>query len=400
MFKKILKIVLHIFGVLLFVFATAYALLAAYGYQIDLLHQNITKTSIIDVATKLKEITIELDDTVVAEKAPYQINKVKPGIHKISIKKEGFNTWSKNLIVTEDVVTILNNILLIPLDLEPYTYLIEHDIIYNEILINSEYIIFVSNVANEILIYQIDNKKLIKKDTINLILKNRVLYFIDNHRLGIKDKENLFIIDLRDKETLNIVIPDEFDNFTVAYTPELTGYYLNTDTIYKVNINEDGSFNEISALIYATSCDERLKIISSYDHSYLQCNKSLYDLYDEESILIEDSLKITPKLAQNGINLLYLNEEGELVSYNLYLREKDLLGRFYGVINDIYWHSDSDHIILERTDKIEICDLDFLNCNKLLDIRKDSRLFINEKTSEFIYELNNSFEVIDLSEVI
>jgi len=394
--KKLLKIVLHIFGVILFISATAYALLAAYGYQIDLLHQNIVKTSIIDVASKVKDAEIYIDNKLVSDKAPYQAKNLKPGLHSIEILKEGYTKWSRKVTVIEDLVTKIDDVLLFPLDLEPYLYNLKHNIEYSDYLFNNEYLVFISEKQNQISIHKIIKENLQETGTINLVLNNPEIFFVDDYRLAIQNEENITIIDLRDSSARNIQLPDEFTNLKLSYNPDLTGYYLNNNSIFKVSISEEGTFNEIAFLNDENTCYEDFEIISSYDHVFIKCNQNLFEEYNNNIELIDDSISLIPEISNDGQNLLYLNNKGEIVTYNIYLKEKELLARFYEDIESIKWHYDSKHIYIYKNKNLLLCDLDFTNCNKIFD----QNPFIN--TSKPIYTLvqKNNLAVFDLSEVL
>lgn len=393
--KKLLKIVLHIFGVLLFIFATAYALLAAYGYQIDLLHQNIVKTSIIDVASKLKDVEIYVDDKLVSRKAPYQVKNIKPGIHKIDIYKEGFTKWAKKIEVIEDLVTKIDDILLLPFDYEPYLYTLNIDFDYDEYLLGDDYIVFISRELNELLFYKIINKDLKQTGKVNIILGNNEIYFIDNGRLGIKDRENLTIINLYESTTQLIQIPDEFDNFTVAYTPNLTGYYLNSGIIYKTDIAEDTSMSQIAILDDKQNCKNSFNVISSYDHVFLTCDNNLFEIINDQIEIIDDSISIKPEISNNSEKLLYITKSGELIVYNIFDRTKELIARFIEDIELIKWNSNSKHIFIEKNNTLMICDLDLSNCNKFFD----KNIYLNKSKPEYLYINNDTLAVYDLTQI-
>ncbi len=393
--KKFLKIVLQIFGVLLFIFATAYALLAAYGYQIDLLHQNIVKTSIIDITSKVKNAEIYIDDKLVSKKAPFQVKKIKPGIHSIDIYKDGFTKWSKQIEVFEDLVTKVDDILLLPFDYEPYLYTLNIDFDFDEYLIGDDYIVFISRELNELFFYKIINKELKQSGKVNVILGDKDIYFIDNGRLGIKDKNSLEIINLYDSTTQLIQIPDEFNNFTVAYTPNLTGYYLNSAVIYKADIKEDSTLSEITILDDKQNCKNSFDVISSYDHVFLTCGKELFEIIDNQIEIIDDSISLKPEISNNSEKLLYITTSGELFVYNIFDRTKELLARFVEEIELIKWHNDSKHIFIEKNNILMICDLDLTNCNKFFD----KNIYINKSKPKYLYINNGTLAVYDLTEI-
>jgi hypothetical protein len=399
--KKLLKIVLHIAGVILFIFATAYALLAAYGYQIDLLHQNIVKTSIIDVSNELEDVEIYFDGELVAEKAPFQIKNVKPGLHEVEILKNEFTSWTKKVIVAEDVVTKLNDILLIPLDLEQYMQILDFGLIYDEVLINKNYFVLISRETNKIFINKIGNKNINLLDTINIDLENAKVSFIDMHRLQIDYVNNLNIIDLRDSSSLNIIIPDEFKSFKVAYNPYLKGYYLNEGEIYSVDISKEGVFQEIKMfekeedLIF-----EKLEVISSYDHILIKCDSNLYLIENKILTLIDENVVGIPSISSDGVNVIYLNDANEINSYNIYEKENILLGRFINNIESIKWHEDSKHLYLIQNENLLICDLEFSNCKKLFEISENDDFINNSERSQFIFVKKDTFKVYNLNEII
>jgi len=393
--KKLLKIVLHIFGVILFIFATAYALLAAYGYQIDLLHQNIVKTSIVDITSKIKNIEVYFDNQLVAKKIPYQIKNIEPGIHELDIYKENFTKWYKKIEVFEDFVTKIDDVLILPFDYEPYLYTLALDFEYDNYLINDNFIIFISYNLNELSIYELNNNQLEAIQRINIALTNKQLFFIDDYRLGMKDGEFITIIDLSNGNTQIIQIPDEFDKFTVAYNPSLKGYFINAGSIYKATISDDLKFSETTILTENTNCIYSFEVVSSYDHVFLKCDEKLFEINKNEAVLIEDSIILTPQISRNGSELIYINNNGEIVLYNIYDGNKDLLARFIEKINKITWHNNSKFIFIEKNNKLMICDLDFSNCNNFFD----KNIYINKSKPEYIYINNNTLAVYDLEDL-
>lgn len=393
--KRLLKIVLHIFGVILFIFATAYALLAAYGYQIDLLHQNIVKTSIVDISSKIKNVEVFFNDELVAKKIPYQIKNIEPGTHELDIYKKNFTKWHKSIEVFEDVVTKIDDVLILPFDYEPYLYTLTLDFDFDDYLINNNFLIFISYNLNELSIYELNNNQLKAIQKINIALANKQLFFIDDYRLGMKDGEFITIIDLSNGNTQKIQIPDEYDKFTVAYNPSLTGYFINGGSIYKATISDDLKFSETTILTEDTTCISSFEVVSSYDHVFLKCDNKLFELKNNDAILIENSISLNPQISKNGSELIYLNNDGEIILYNIYDGNKELLARFIEKINKITWHNNSKFIFIEKDNKLMICDLDFSNCNNFFD----KNINLNKSKPEYIYINNNTLAVYDLEDL-
>jgi hypothetical protein len=102
------------FTLVLFMAISAITLFFAYGYRYDFKKQDIQKTSIIDLTAKEKDVTVYLEGKQVSTGLPYQIKGVLPGKYVVEVKKEGFDLWQRQVDVTEDIVTIVNDVLLVP----------------------------------------------------------------------------------------------------------------------------------------------------------------------------------------------------------------------------------------------------------------------------------------------
>ncbi len=119
--KSIGHFFLNLFGVLTFCAVSAYALFLAYGYQYDLNQRNVKKTSIIDLASHVKDVQVLLNDQVVDNSdLPYQIKDVLPGTYSLAIKKDNYLPWNRQLKVLTDIVTKVPDILLVPINLDEY----------------------------------------------------------------------------------------------------------------------------------------------------------------------------------------------------------------------------------------------------------------------------------------
>lgn len=398
--KKLLKIVLHITGVTVFIFATAYALLAAYGYQIDLLHQNFVKTSIIDLSNEIKNIQVYFDDTQIAKKIPYQIKNVKPGEHELKITKEGYKTWQKIVNVSEDVVTKIEDILLIPQDLEIFKQNYQIDLEYNDYILNKNYLVLISRDKNEIYLNKILDKNISLIETLSIDLENTEISFIDYHRLLLDYGDNLEIIDLRTSASTKIIIPDEFSSFKIAYTPYLRGYYLNEGNLYSVEIDEEGIFQEIKRYeLEEQKSFEELNIISSYDNILFLCDDYLYIAENNYLTLIDKNIAWVPSISSDGVSIVYLNDKNEIYTYDIYESEKQLIARFIDKIHLVKWHNESKHIYLIKNSNLLICDLEFSNCNKLLEIPDLENLNITDQ-SQIIFLNKDNLLLYDLNKIL
>lgn len=113
-FSKWEKFAVQFLFIIAFIVLTTYALLKAYGYQYDLIRRDFRKTSIIDIATPLKEVSLYLDDKLVATSTPYRVLELHPGMYKVRLEKKGYLSWDASIIVEPERVYKFDGIVLIP----------------------------------------------------------------------------------------------------------------------------------------------------------------------------------------------------------------------------------------------------------------------------------------------
>jgi len=112
--KTLGRFILKTIGVLLFCAVSGYALFLAYGYNLDLKHQNIEKTSIIDIASRYPEVRVYLDEKIIGNSIPLQIKDLLPGFYNLSVNKLGYLPWNRKLEVQTDIVTKVDDVVLVP----------------------------------------------------------------------------------------------------------------------------------------------------------------------------------------------------------------------------------------------------------------------------------------------
>lgn len=87
-------------------------LLYANGERYDAHRKKIITTGSINIQTNLKGADIYINDERSSIQTPDSINNLLPNIYKITIKKEGYFPWEKNLSVIGGKATIIENVLL------------------------------------------------------------------------------------------------------------------------------------------------------------------------------------------------------------------------------------------------------------------------------------------------
>lgn len=125
MSRKVRNYFYKLVSLIVFVFASILTLFFAYGYQYDLKNSNLKKTSIIDLVSDLRGAEISVNGIVQDKNLPFQVKNLLPDNYLLKAEKDGFLQWNRLVNVKEDIVTVVNDILLVPKDLNKYTEIIK-----------------------------------------------------------------------------------------------------------------------------------------------------------------------------------------------------------------------------------------------------------------------------------
>ncbi len=370
--------------------------MAAYGYQIDLLHRNIVKTSIIDIVGEYQDVIVYSNDEEVANKVPYQIKSIKPGTYKLDIESEKYLDWNRSVEVIEDFVTIVDDLFLIPKDLEPFTITAELEFIYDDVLFNGHSLLFVNqekgvlrkmNIGNE-------NGEFSTVTFLSEVLYEE-LYTLGSRYIVFEDDNIINLYDLSSNEFTEIIIPDEFTNFSLGYTSSLQGIYINNESLFAVDISEQGVFNEITLLEEMITAD-KLKVYSEGDYTFLKLDNDLYEYRDHLVSLIASEVVSAPKLSPFGNEVLYVSEGGEIHNYSFETLENILIGRFAKKVDYVSWMFDGKHIFIVQNGDLLLCDLTMDNCPIVLNEVSSDTIYIPKIKPLMVMLTQEGISTIDL----
>jgi hypothetical protein len=170
--SKFTRFVIYPVVGLLFLLLFFWVMTFANGYKIFFNGGKIylKKTGMIIVNTKPTNAEIYLDDKKTGDKTtiPFlsvKLANIKPGKHKLEIKKIGYQSWSKTIEIRPSLVTWSNYILLFPENLKPLKVNELQDYHFITASKNSRYYLFLkTNVSlqNELYTYDVSNKKIRK----------------------------------------------------------------------------------------------------------------------------------------------------------------------------------------------------------------------------------------------
>ncbi len=98
----------------LFLGAVTFFVLVAYGYRYDRQDNRLEPTGIIAVDGNYREVQVQIDGKVIARNLPVAISGVREGFHRLAVVREGFLPWSKDVQVTNGIVTSVPFVILLP----------------------------------------------------------------------------------------------------------------------------------------------------------------------------------------------------------------------------------------------------------------------------------------------
>lgn len=97
------------FTVILFIALSVGLVFYAMGYRFNPSYNEIRQVGIIDVAATPSDADIYLDGEKVGNRSPYQIKDLYPGTYRVSVQKEGYQTWEKDILVNAREVSWIRN---------------------------------------------------------------------------------------------------------------------------------------------------------------------------------------------------------------------------------------------------------------------------------------------------
>lgn len=129
--KKISIIYYILFWTLLvssFIFFASLLILEANGYRLNRQNFSVQKTCLIMLEGTPREVTVKINDENKTVTLPTRFSKLFPGRYEIEITKDGYQSWTKSVVLAGGQAVEYNNIFLISqepvitkLDLAKYT---------------------------------------------------------------------------------------------------------------------------------------------------------------------------------------------------------------------------------------------------------------------------------------
>jgi hypothetical protein len=324
--------------IILFLIVSPSVVLYSKGYRIDFDKFNIVQTGsfYFKINPKNSEILILEKDFKINRKTDLffgtiYIENLIPKKYSVTIKKEGYYPWKKNLKINQGVVTKAENITLIPRKIDFTSVENVIDFFTTE----KDFIFILKENDNEwsLVSYNLtDNKKSLLLSSSDTNLNNssdlKVISSNDNKILGsikkngndiyfvIEDKKDVFFIDKKTKVKIN---PNK----------EHEVLYIENDTLFSYDYKKYESY-----------------VISEKITSYEIDDRGVVFLISENNILTENEdlvLELPKKLKQENIEL-YIPKTS-----NMIIKENN---NYYSVENELLFISENKPIISPDYNKI------------------------------------------------
>ncbi len=315
--KRETRRLIFILFVLIFIFLSPLVILYAWGFKFDFENKVLLDAGAIYLKSIPAGAQIYINEKP-AGKTPSFIQKLSPKIYEITVTKENYYPWKKNLIVESGLVTKANSILLIN----------QNPKISNIANISENYLKFFKQP------YDLDrltatvrkktNAKILKLENIQPDKNSKKIYFLSNNKLYYIDWDELS----PEKSTLSNALVSNVLNYAL-YKNGLMYLSGNNGKIYELDLTSlvSAEFFE-DAYPSFTDC----KWVFSGDYKKLLCQK------------------------QKSIEVLYLDKSNNGCDFKK--GDIDRMDFEQKIIEALFYPKTNEHIIVATEDSILITELD------------------------------------------
>lgn len=438
--KKVRSLLLKILGALVFFLVSAYALFLSFGYHYDLKERDVKKTSIIDLASGLKEVQVYLDGKLVKGlDVPYQIKDVEPGSYKLVVKKPFFLDWQRVLKVQADIVTKVSDILLVPQDLGVFRKELIRFVDDARFYFGENLILVLRPQQNYLTIITLDDKGQIKEDEMKLNSSDvDTIDVFSGKRFVLHDRSGgLFLVRFSQGSTTPFVLPKDVTHFTISPFSD-TAYYLQKGALFRVHLDqlnlvvtkdnvavkirdqvtqftltESGIFalspagnvsysnndgNDVITYSDVGGPFVNLQYVVGKNYGYLilrtaakNSQRFVYFVNSQKKLkIVTENLK--DSLIFNRLDqMMYMNTEGAVFAHDPRLEVKSFLGHLKPEVRLISWFDDLH--FLYQDDDLRLTDLAFSNVYSMGFAQKEARFFVKDRA--LFYLIGNELKVLD-----
>ncbi|OIO18300.1 MAG: hypothetical protein COY69_02840 [Candidatus Magasanikbacteria bacterium CG_4_10_14_0_8_um_filter_32_14] len=395
-------------------------LLIAYssGYRYDFVKHKIKQTGVLNIDILPKEAQVFLNGTELIQKIPFNLS-LYPDTYLLTIKKDGYKTWEKNISINSKQTTYIN-----------YFSLLKDNIATFTELSNVQNIIGSNNSDNILLVTSITNNKY---NVLNFNLKDNTIKTLENNieiiDYSVSPFDNFAYIIKNENESKKLVLYDlnKPENYqTINDNILATIQWKNNDnrplsTIIENKIVTIDKNANIKNLTTATSSNwyvEDNENVWFYNENTIFNNQKKYQLQNKISKIInlnkdriiiktlDDFLVYNLKTGQetkiNGTNLFWNESNKDWIIYSNWdittVQENGTINLQYRngeKIKNLQLLDEGKIYIIQTENKIKAIDIDHYLQFPILDTT-EGKIYINKKYRKLFYISNDEHKLYKL----
>lgn len=425
------------------------------GYRYNLKKNKIEKTGTLILETIPPKAQIFIDDELTNLTTPAHINRIFPGRYKVTLKKDGYHPWNKNMYVQSRYATFAKEIPLIKK--KPPQILFQADMDWVEDIPYFNTVLLSKKENSKIILglLYLNTKNFIPLDSIQIYKNNEqendykvlgwsskknnlliakkqnksteyLIFNTENFRLlslgqSVKSPFKKIIWDEDENNTLygeynNTIykinlVKNDFHALKLSKEP-LDDFLISLDTMYFIMKNKNDSFLVKKSLILNDETLLRLPKLS--DYSFLPHPKDMLLLLDnnskkiflfnknifnnknltENSVVLEeyaDRVSLTPQY-----NKLALYNKLEIATYDVKKNSYNLVTRLSQDIKRVSWVPETSYLLYQTENTLTMIESDTQETiNKYeLVVMDEMRYFFADRKNIYVYGIINSQEGI------
>jgi WD40 repeat protein len=393
LFRKILLII----SITTFLVLAPTVIFYAMGYRSKLLNTSNPAVGVLLVETIPRRAQISINDDIKSN-TPKAITNMTPGEILLSLKKEGYVTWQKNIPIIPTSVTNVTNVRLFPAN--PVKNMISRNIEAFSLSPNRQLIALMTN-SQSLQVIDDEGTVILPAIKINSDIK-QALWSPDSNYILLMSDSNISLIDIVNEKIKPTKLPAFSTLKQIVWDPRIPGRLLflnNTNQLQAYQINDHTTdllaknittFSTSSRNIYTTSpengidiFDLRGKLIDSIKLPGINPIKNLHitpggniaiQFEDNSLSFLEDNetlIAVAENIKSTGWSpdgqLLYVQlDDTSLHIYNamnerlpyIPLQKLHLITRLSRAIRHPQWFAGGHHLLYQIDDEIIITEID------------------------------------------
>jgi hypothetical protein len=406
-----------------FIVVSTVTILAVYGYRYDFEAQKFQKTGVLIIDSPIHtKVELEVDGEAKEVKLPYQDNSIRAGEHTVRVRKTGYTSWEKRIMVSGENVTEVKDIYLVPDNLSKYTTYFEGETDkcffeenFGEALCsNTEKKIFYFYYPKAYRNYRYKIKELPMEnfERVVWVAPHVVLFFP-------KEGREFLRYDVFKGTTKEGKIPEFVETFSLENFVRPYVYYRTGEKVFSYHPErEEHTFISDQVQMLGIKKGKPLMIKNGETYGIEQEGKKVEvkkitpfpiaftDILNEEEEETMDYLRtqdswvvasLTGYLPTYKGKILFTNALKELRTIDKNTQEETYITRFSDPVVNIKKSIGDEHVLVRTTAQILLCAVVRTEpCSKVLDIEKEADVAYAEKQNVLFVRQGKKFFMIDL----